>query len=208
MIKNLIQRTNKGYQHSRNVDSQLEYDKLTNTVEYRSTVKNCFLNGIEVVVENNYLARFLRDFRAAAHCETDVRFLECGRVVYAVAGHTYDEVEFLSDLDESALIARQSSCDHSDVRQFFLQFLVGQLADFVGRQNEIGGILDKSRLGGDSHSGIFAVTGYHNNLYARALHLLYSGDRLGTDLVSYTYDTHQGILADEFAFLDIGVAGS
>ena len=103
-VVNSDERADEADENRRNVDGELEYNELPDGVEDGSAVEDSAVDGVEVVVQDNDIGRFLCDFRAAAHCEAYVRLLERRGIVDAVAGHARNEVKLLGKAHQTALV--------------------------------------------------------------------------------------------------------
>ena len=188
-LLNAEERTERTHDDRCHVNDELELAELKNIVIDRTSVPDRVLDGLEVIVEDNDLARFLGSLCTAAHRETDVSPLEGRGVVHTVAGHTDDQIHLLTEPDHSGLVCRKRSRDDADVRDDPLDLFVAHIVELCRCQRTVRILTDQAGILCDCNSRLKAVTGDHDDLDARILDHLDRLFRFLTDIVADSDET-------------------
>ena len=119
-------------------------------------------NGGEVVVRQHHTGGILGHLRSRdAHSHADVRLLQGGSVIDAVAGHGYQIAPLLPRPDDADLMLRGHTGVDADLRHKLLQFLVAHAVDDRALHG-LRAVPQNADLTGNGRRRDFVVAGDHN----------------------------------------------
>ena len=115
---------------NRDVNGEDETHRLAQIVVDAAAEPDGLDDRAEIVVEQHDRRRLARDIgSASAHRDADVRRLERGRIVDAVAGHRHDLAVRLERVDDAELLLRHDPREHGR-RAHPLPIRFAQLLEF------------------------------------------------------------------------------
>lgn len=163
----------------------VEMSYLLDVVEQASSLTDSGHDGSEVVVRQNHVSGFLADIAAVQpHGHTNVRTLQCRRVVHTVAGHYTVLATAMERVKHAKLGSRAASSEHEWQSVHLVQSLFGELVKVLsGHDSRVAGRVrdvraDDADFACDGGGGLEMVTSEHVHSDARSLTLLDGASRL------------------------------
>ena len=207
-LLNTEERAERTHDDRCHVDDELELAELKNIVIDRTSVPDRVLDRLEVIVEDNDLARFLGSLCTAAHREADISPLEGRGVVHTVARHTDDQIHLLTEPDHSGLVCRKCSRDDADIRDDPLDLFIAHFIELSRCQRTVGILTDQAGILRNCDSRLKAVTGDHDDLDARILDHLDRLFRFLSDIIADADETDEDQIVVDRIFYErsLGIA--
>ena len=115
-----------------------EHEALLDVVDDPAALSQPEQEGGERVVAEDEVGGLARDRRTAAHRDRDVRPVERGGVVHAVAGHRDDPVLRPRGGDDAALLVGGRAGDHVEVAELSLEAGVVPGRELLARDDVVG----------------------------------------------------------------------
>ena len=199
------QRGEEHAQHLAHVAGQQELDGLADVVIDPAALLHGGDDGGEVVVAEHHVRHVFRYVRAGdAHAHADIRGLDGGRVVDAVAGHGGDGALAPPGVDNADLMLRLYPGIDAVLLHRLVQFLIGEAVQRAAG-NGLAGVGDDAQLLADGHGGILVVAGDHHRADARGAALGHGGLDLRADGVDHARQTDEAeVLLQVLRLLPVG----
>ena len=161
-------------EHLADVRREQEAQELADVREDPAALADGADDRGEVVVGEDHVRRLLGDVGAGdAHRDADVRRLQRGRVVDAVAGHRDDPPVRLERVDDAQLVLRRDAGVDGDLPHRGRARLVVERLELAAGDDARAGRGD-AEVGGDPRRGVRVVAGDHQHAHAGGVRL---GDR-------------------------------
>ena len=179
-------------QHLAHIGAQQELDGLADVVVNAAP----FLHGVddcgEVVVGQHHIGHVLCNVRAGdAHADADIRALDAGRVVDAVARHGCDKAVFAPCVDDAHLVLGLHAGIHAVTADHFRKPVVGDVVQLRACDGFIR-CFDDAELLGDGNGGILVVACDHDGTDAGLAALCNGVLYLGSDRVDHARQAQEG----------------
>ena len=188
-------------QHLRDVGGEQELDCLLDVGEDLSALFHRADDGGEVVVREHEIRRALADVRARdAHADADVRALDGGRVVDAVARHGDHLALALIGGDDPHLVLGADAREDGILLDGGGKLLVTHLVQ-IRAEDDLVPFAQDADVGGDGGRGVDVVARDHDGTHARADA---DSDRLlhfRSGRVDHAHQTHEGETVLQLAVL-------
>ena len=191
--------------HLTHVAGQQELDGLADVVIDPAALLHGGDDGGEVVVAEHHVRHVFRHVRAGdAHAHADIRGLDGGRVVDAVAGHGGDGALAPPGVDNADLMLRLHPGIDAVLLHRLVQFLIGEAVQRTAG-NGLAGVGDDAQLLADGHGGVLVVAGDHHRADARGAALGHGGLDLRADGVDHARQTDEAeVLLQVLRLLPVG----
>mmetsp|Transcript_24496 Transcript_24496/g.67316 ORF Transcript_24496/g.67316 Transcript_24496/m.67316 type:complete len:369 (-) Transcript_24496:1957-3063(-) len=159
-----------------NVNGHDEGHKLLDACVNRPALLDGGNNRAEVVVGEDHLCCTFGDLRALdPHCDADVRLVQRGRVVHAVARHGAHEALALEGLHDLDLVLGLGACEALRLRRQRIDLCLADVITLGPERATVHGVVvavirrEDAHVLGNGDGGLEIIAGDHDHTDARAM---------------------------------------